>query len=300
LEARTGFALSAPVLGALLVAGSAVIWSTGGLIIRLVDGVDGWTVIFWRSVSACLFLLGFMALRDGRAMPGLFRAMGIAGVAVGACFACASISLVVALSLTSVAKTLLIMSAAPMVAALLGRVFLGERVAPATWATIAAVTVGVAIMVRDSEGQGALLGNLFALLIAVSYAGAIVITRHARAVRMTPAVCTGTAIAALVSAPFAAPLSVGGADLGLLLAFGAGQLGLGLALFAAGARLIPAAHSALIGMLEPILGPLWVWALLAERPTEAALLGGAIVLASVTVNTLRDLHRERQRAVPSP
>jgi drug/metabolite transporter (DMT)-like permease len=155
-------------------------------------------------------------------------------------------------------------------------------------------------MVQDAEGEGVLLGNLFALLIALSYAGAIVITRHARAVRMTPAVCTGTAIAVMVSAPFAAPLSAGGADLGLLLAFGAGQLGLGLALFAAGARLIPAAHTALIGMIEPILGPLWVWALLAERPTGAALIGGAIVLASVCVNTLRDLRRELRRAVPSP
>ena len=89
-------------------------------------------------------------------------------------FACASISLVVALSLTSVAKTLLIMSAAPAFAAVLGRVFLAEPVRPATWATIAAVAVGVAIMVSDAEADGALLGNLFALAIAVSYAGAIV------------------------------------------------------------------------------------------------------------------------------
>lgn len=284
---------AAPVqpLGLLLVAASAVIWSTGGLILRLVGETDDWTVIFWRSVSACVFLLAFMAVRDGRATPGLFRAMGLPGLAVGACFACASISLVVALSLTSVAKTLLIMSAAPLVAALLGRVFLGEAVRRATWATIAAVAAGVAIMVSDAEGEGALLGNLFALLIAISYAGAIVITRRHHAVRMTPAVCTGTAIAVAVSAPLAMPLSVPAPDLALLVGFGAGQLGLGLALFVSGARLIPAAATALIGTIEPILGPLWVWVFLAERPTGAALLGGGIVLISVVTNTLLDLRR---------
>ncbi len=293
-EARSAPAAApAQPLGLVLVAASAVIWSTGGLIVRLVGAADDWTVIFWRSASACAFLLIFMLLRDGRAVPGLFRAMGLPGLAVGVCFACASVSLVVALSLTSVARTLLIMSAAPLVAAVLGRVFLGETVRPATWASIAAVAAGVAIMVSDAEGGGALAGNLFALLIAVAYAGAIVITRRHHAVQMAPAACTGTAIAVVVSAPLAAPMSVGAGDLALLVAFGAGQLGLGLALFVSGARLVPAAATALIGTLEPILGPLWVWALLAERPTGAALLGGGIVLASVVANTLIDLRRGR-------
>jgi len=284
---------AAPVqpMGLLLVAAAAVIWSTGGLIVRLIGDVDDWTVIFWRSATACLFLLAFMALRDGRGMPALFRAMGLPGLLVGACFASASISLVVALSLTSVAKTLLIMSAAPLIAALLGRVFLGEPVRPATWATIAAVAGGIAIMVSDAEGGGAFLGNLVALLIAFSIAGAIVVTRRHHEVRMTPAACTGTAIATVLSAPMAAPMAVPVADMPLLVAFGAGQLGLGLALFVSGARLVPAAATALIGTLEPILGPVWVWAFLGERPTGSALVGGGIVLASVMANTLIDLRR---------
>jgi drug/metabolite transporter (DMT)-like permease len=294
VEARSAPAAApAQPLGLALVAASAVIWSTGGLIIRLVGAADDWTVIFWRSASACAFLLIFMALRDGRATVGLFRAMGLAGLAVGACFASASISLVVALRLTSVANTLLIMSAAPLVAALLGRVFLAEPVRPSTWLTIAAVAAGIAIMVSDAEGGGAMTGNLVALLIAVAYAGAIVITRRHHEVRMTPAACTGTAIAVAVSAPLAAPLSVGAGDLSLLVVFGAGQLGLGLAMFVSGARLVPAAATALIGTLEPILGPVWVWAFLAERPTGAALVGGGIVLASVVANTLVDLRRGR-------
>ena len=71
----------------------------------------------------------------------------------------------------------------------------------------------------------------------------------------------------LISFPLAAPLSVNGHDFALLAFFGAGQLGVGLILLVTGARLIPAAQSALLGMLEPILGPAWVWILLGERPS---------------------------------
>ncbi|HET7718018.1 MAG TPA: DMT family transporter, partial [Bauldia sp.] len=72
----------------------------------------------------------------------------------------------------------------------------------------------------------------------------------------------------------------------LLALFGAGQLGVGLILLVTGARLIPATQSALLGMLEPILGPAWVWIFLGEEPATMTLVGGAIVVASVFANTI--------------
>ena len=279
--------------GYLLVAGSAIVFSTGGLIVRLLDSEDNWTIIFWRSATACVFLLVFIALRDGRRMPGLFRQIGWPGLLVGACFASASISLVVALSLTSVAKTLMIMSGAPLVAAILGLVFLGEVIRIATWITIAAVIVGIALMVSSDQADGALLGDLFAVLIAFSIAGAIVTTRRHPGIRMAPAACVGTMMAMLIALPLASPLSVSGHDAPLLALFGAGQLGLGMALFVSGARLIPAAQSALIGMLEPILGPLWVWLAFSEQPAPLVLLGGVVVVVCVSINTFIDVRRLR-------
>lgn len=276
--------------GLLLVASASVVWSTGGLIVRLLD-TDSWTTIFWRSLTAAVFLLALLLWRDGwRGLDG-FRRMGWPGLVVGACFATASIALVVALSLTTVAKTLVILSASPLIAALLGRVMLGERIRPGTWATIAAVIVGISLMVSDSLASGSLAGDLVALLIAVSYALAIVVTRRYHGVGMTPAACTGAILATLVALPLASPWSVSAGDFALLCLFGAGQLGLGMQLFVAGARLVPAAHSALIGTLEPILGPLWVWMFLGEQPTVRALIGGAIVLGSVVGNTLWGLRR---------
>lgn len=280
--------------GIALVAASALLFSTGGLIVRSLDSTDSWTTVFWRSATACVFLLAFLAVRDGHRALGLFRRMGRPGLAVAAGFACASVSFVVALSLTSVAETLVIMSAAPLFAAVLARLFIGEPIRPATGLTIAAVMAGIGLMAFDAEGGGSLLGDLFALLATLGIASAIVATRHSPQTRMTPAVCTGTALAALIALPLATPLAVSAHDAPLLGLFGAGQLGLGLALFVTGARAIPAAQSALIGLLEPVLGPVWVWMAYAERPTTMALIGGIVVVGGVTANTLYELRRSRR------
>jgi drug/metabolite transporter (DMT)-like permease len=78
----------------------------------------------------------------------------------------------------------------------------------------------------------------------------------------------------------------------LLAFFGAGQLGLGFALFSFGAPLIPVAEAALLNVLEPIFGPFWVWLVLGEQPSRGAILGGIIVLAALAVH-IRAVSRRR-------
>ena len=279
--------------GLLLVALAAVLWSTGGLIVRSLESADVWTTVLWRSVFAAGFLIVFIAARDrGRAIQ-MFRTMGTPGLIVAVCFATASISFVVALNLTSVANTLIILSTSPLLAALLGRVVLGERVRGRSWLAMAAAVVGVAIMVSDSVGQGSLVGDMVAFVIAVCLAVATVTIRRHRNVRMTPATCLGAALAAVIAAPWAQPLAVTGGDFSLLVVFGAFQFGAGLALFSTGARLAPAAEVALISVLEPILGPIWVWVFLNDHPGTAALIGGGIVLAALAAHTLLDKRKAR-------
>lgn len=278
--------------GLLLVTLSAVMWSTGGLIVRILGSLDSWTVVFWRSVFAAAFLIVFMLARDGRRTGDLFRRMGRPGLIVAGCFATASVALIVALNLTSVADALIIMSSAPLVAALLAWAVLGERPSMHAFLAIFACMTGVAIMVSGAWGHGTITGDLVALLIALGYGIAIVTMRRHPDIRMTPAVFAGTGIAALAVLPLAAPLSPTLPQLALLVVFGAFQLGLGLAIFVTGARLAPAADVALISTLEPILGPLWVWLVIGETPGLAALAGGAIVIAALIGYTI--VTRRRQ------
>jgi drug/metabolite transporter (DMT)-like permease len=279
--------------GAWLVVGSAVVWSFGGAIARFLPGVDSWTQIFWRSAFACAFLLAFLFIRDGRRGFDAFRQMGWPGLVVALCFAAATISFVTALQYTSVANVVLIGASVPLVAALISWLVLGEKVAPATWAAIAAVIAGVVIMVSDSLGdRGSLTGNLLAMVISLVFSIATVTTRRYAGVRMTPAVALATALAAAVALTQAGSLSVTRGELSWLFAFGALNLGLGMALFVTGARLIPAANAALFGTLETVLGPVWVWLIHHEAASPRVLLGGAIVLAALFTH----LALERRRA----
>jgi drug/metabolite transporter (DMT)-like permease len=280
-------------LGAILVAGSAIVWSFGGTIARFLETENSWAIVFWRSYFAAVFLLLYMGLRDGpNGTAQLFRNMGWAGVGVASCFAIASTSFVVALAYTTVANILLVQAAVPLLAAGLAFALFGERASVATWIAISIVVAGLGVMVMDSlTGKVSPIGDGLALLIAVAFAIATVITRRAAHVRMMPATCLGTAIAAVFAFGLAArdgALGVAPRDMGLLVLFGAVNLGVGLALFSVGARLVPAAVAALIGTVEPVLAPAWVWLIHSEVPSRSTLTGGAIVFAALFGHLLRE------------
>ena len=281
------------VRGAWLVLGSATVWSFGGAIARFLSVTDSWTTVFWRSVFASSFLLAFMLWQHGRLGTWrLFRAMGLAGVGVALCFATASTSFVVALAYTTVANVLLLQAGVPLMAALMGVVLFRERVPRATWIAIAAVISGVAVMVSESLGGSVSpVGDGLALLVALAFATATVITRRHAHVAMMPAVCLGTLIAAFVSSTQVSQFAVGPVDGALLFAFGALNLGLGLALFVTGVRLLPSAIAALIGIAEPVLGPVWVWLIHHEVPSQSTMLGGAIVFLALLAHIVWQLRQ---------
>lgn len=276
----------APRRGALLVAAAAICWSSGGLIVRLVS-TSPWTTSFWRSVFASLFLALVVRLAWGRGIFAQWRRVPV--VAVAACMALASTCFILSLAHTSVANTLILMSTGPYVAGLLGWLLLGERVPLRTWLTMGVALAGAVVMVSSSYAGGALLGDLLAILMACSFAIATVLIRRHPEIPMVPAAVLATALTGLVALPLAELLTTPPRDIALLAFFGIGQFGAGFLLFLTGARLIPAAESALIGMLETVLGPLWVWLVLSERPGAASLTGGALILAALLANTLVDL-----------
>jgi len=283
--------------GRLLVGAAALCWSTGGLIARLVD-TDPWTTVFWRGIFCATFLVAVTALREGRRTPGVFLGMGLPGLAMAACFALASTCFIMALHRTAVANVLIIQSLSPFMAGLLGWLWMGERVAGRTWAAMSVALLGSAIMVSryfyTETVAGSIGGDVLAFTVALVFAVATVILRRNRHVQMLPAAALSAALTSLATAYWAQPGTAGTGDLLLLALFGSGQLGLGMILFTAGARRIPVAEAALIGVLESVLGPVWVWLALGENPGVPSLVGGAMVLAALAGHTLADLRLERR------
>jgi drug/metabolite transporter (DMT)-like permease len=270
--------------GALLVAGAALAWSSSGLLVRT-TATDNWTTLFWRSVFAALFLATYIALRDGRGALRAFANLGLPGLGIALAFGTSMTCFIIGLKETAVANVLIFQAAAPFVAAVLGWVWLGERISWRGGAAILATLAGIFVMVSDSVEKGRVFGDLISAVMGISFAVVVVLARRHRDVAMTPAMCLAIVLAGLVALPFAdlAPMPT---DLGLLALFGIGQMGFALILFTAGVRLIPAADAGLITMLEVILAPVWVWLAFGENPGPRALIGGAIVLAAVVGHTL--------------
>jgi drug/metabolite transporter (DMT)-like permease len=285
--------------GVAMVAGAAIVWSTGGLIVRHVDA-DPWIIVFWRGMFATFTLLLYMAARDGRNIVALFRGLGLGGLGVAVCFGTASLSFVIALQHTSVATILFLQSAAPLVAGVLAWLWLGERM---TWIKVSAMLValiGVGITVSDQDASGDFLGIALSVVIMICFALATVLVRRFSHVRMTPATCLSALWLVAVGGTLGSPASVEGIELALLFLFGACQLGIGFILFTNGARLIPAGEAILLSLLESILAPIWVWVwpTLHEYPGDRALIGGALVIAAVIWNTVAEMGQAKRIAPP--
>ena len=272
--------------GQLLVAFAAILWSTAGVMQRELSLGVG-TQLAFRALFAMLALFVFTVVANRGAVVAPFRAIGYPGIALAASMAAASGLFIAALNHSTVAHVLFVQASSPMMAALIALVFLGERVSRRALVAMLVALAGVAVMVGNPESYS-LMGDGFAVLMALSFAISIVITRQRKDISMLPATCLAQLLVLVVAAPFASTAGITRPDLGLLIAMGVLQMGFGLALFASGARLIPAAEVALITLLEVVLGPLWVLISIHERPDAATLVGGAIVIAAVVVQALGD------------
>ena len=275
--------------GQIYVALAAVAWSTAGVLQRQLT-LDTSTQVFGRAAFAGAALLGYVAIVErGQVLRG-FKSVGGAGIAVALCVAIASGCFIGALNHASVARVLFILAVAPVLAALLARATLGEPISRRTALAMVLALSGVAVML-GAPGEASLTGDGLAFVAALAFSVMIVITRWRHEVSMAPATCLSQAILVAAFLPFARPGEISGDDLAWLAALGIGQIGLGFALLTVGARLIPAAQVGLITLLEVVLGPVWVWLALDERPGTLTLVGGTIVIAAIVLQT---------RETPSP
>lgn len=267
--------------GQIYVALAAVAWSTAGVLQRQLT-LDTSTQVLGRAAFACVALLAYVAVVERGGVVRAFASIGGAGIALALCVAIASGSFIAALNHTSVARVLFILAVSPMLAALLARVALGEPITRRTVFAMGVALAGVTFML-GAPGEGNLAGDGLSFAAALAFAVMIVITRWRHDVSMAPATCLAQAILVVAFIPFAAPGRIGGADLAWLAALGIGQIGLGFALLTVGARLIPAAQVGLITLLEVVLGPIWVWLALDERPSTTTLVGGAVVILAIVI-----------------
>jgi drug/metabolite transporter (DMT)-like permease len=280
---------------------AATCWSSGGYLVRQLSITDAWEIVFWRSVFMALFVAGVLVAMHGRDTARAIVASGWPALMSGAFLAGTFVFYIGSLTRTTVANTNVLMSVSPFLAALAARAFLREPVPLRTWLAMAAAFAGIVVMFAGSIDAGRATGNLLALGVSCCFAAQITLLRRFHAsVDMLPQVLAAGAISLVVAGVVAPPFQATARDLVVLAIMGAVQLGTGCLLATAASKALSATEIGLLALLEPILGPIWVWVLMSEAPGPFALLGGAIVLGAVLANQAFAAWRGRIPAVAVP
>lgn len=267
----------------LLLAATALIWSSGGLAIKLVDA----SPMAITGVRSALSALTLAALFRGR----LCFTLTPARVFAAASYAAMLITNVAATKMTTAANAILLAYTAPVYVALLAPRLLGEKTRPADWLFVGAALCGMVLFFFDRLSAQGLAGNLVAVGTGLSYA-AFTLFMRAQATSGQDAspvesVLLGHALTALIGLPFLVPPLAQGLPsaegwLGLLY-LGVIQQGVSLALYVWCIKRLGALEAILIMTLEPILNPVWVALGVGELPGFWSLLGGGVVLLAVTL-----------------
>lgn len=266
-----------------LVAGVSLI-SFDALLVRLA-ATDGWNVSFWRGLFIALALLVLNQFgthkntaKSSRAMPGLWlAAVMMAG---------SSLCLVLAFTLTEAANAVVILSAAPLFAAIISRIFLGEKCSLRTWVAIFVCISGVFWVMAGSLRSGNLAGDGLAVVSTVFIGGYFTVFRRYPQVPRSGAILRGGLLLSVASLPFATPLSLPVASYGWLLLAGLIQMPIALLLITSATRFLPAAEVSLFLLLETCLAPIWVWLVLGEIPPMTTFYGGILIVATLMIHTL--------------
>lgn len=266
-----------------------LLWSTAGVVSRQLDSARGFEVTFWRSAFTLLSLLAWWGLREGRAglAPMLSRSPLL--WASGACWATMFTAFMLALTMTTVANVLVVMSLGPLFTALLAWLLLGQRLAPRTLFAVALAGAGVAWMF-SAQGLQLGWGPLVALAVPLAAASNFVLLqRHASqsAVSLPHAVALGALMSCLITLPMAWPFEASATDMAWLAMLGATQLALPCVLMVHLSRVLSATEVSLLALLELIFGAAWAWWLAGEALSSRTLSGAALVLAALVLNELR-------------
>lgn len=281
--------------GMLMVLMAGLLWSFQALIIRQIGDAGAWTVLFWRSLSMFPVLLAMLAWRSGGSPLPAIRKAGLAGVLGGIGLVAAMGGAILAFQTTTVANAAFLLAASPFLAAILGRVILGEPVAQRTWVAIGIALVGIFIMVREGLSGGDWLGNAAALASALGFAAFTVTLRWRRIDDSLPSSILG-GVFAVIAGGFLAlkagqPLMVPASDILWCVLMGVVTVSGGMILYTLGSKVVPSAELALLSNLEVMLAPFWVWLLMNETASAGTFLGGGILLVAILFNAYSGVRR---------
>ena len=274
------------VPGYILLLLGAFFLSWGGLLIREWEGSNIWQILFWRSFFFNLTIVLFLYLIYKQETFSILKKSGFPGVLGGVAMAIGFTAYVFAMSTTTVANVLFIISTQTIWLALFGYLFLKEKISLKTFLSIILAMIGILVMVGGSLSTGSLFGNLVALFIPINFAFLILLIRKYSNLDLVPALFFGGLIIMVFSFFMTETIIISKHNLIVGFLLGSFQHAFGFLCIVIGARSTPAVVVGLLMLVETLLGPLWVWVFLNEIPPMSVFMGGGIIILAVILKTL--------------
>jgi drug/metabolite transporter (DMT)-like permease len=279
-------------LGIIYVSTAALLWSTAGIWVRYLT-LDIWTIQCGRAFFGAVSLMLYIAIINRNNVIAPFATIPLAGFVIVPINTIGMMAYMQALNWTTVANVMIVYTTLPFVVALLGWLWIRERVAMRTMFASAIALSGVTFMVGGSFQAGNVKGDLASFVMVLSFAALVILARRHPNMSMAAHSVLSGVLCAVVTFPLADFSQVTGRDLVLLAILGSITIGVANVLYMRGVARIPAAEAGLIGLLDTIVAPLWVFMMFNERPEQGALVGGAIVLAAVIYQIIGEGKKDR-------
>ena len=272
----------------LLFGGFCLSW--GGFIIRSFEEASIWQILFLRSFFFLLALIAFLFVTYKKDIFNIIKESGLPGLLGGFVLSFSFVAFVIAMSNTTVANVVFIISTQTMFLAIFGYFYLKEKVSLIGLISILLAMSGIIIMVGDSISGGSLFGNIVALAIPINFAILVMIIRKNTKVDMVPAIFYSGIFSLIYGFFLAESFEFTKHDLWMGFLLGVPQLAVSFICITIGSRTVESATVGILMLMETLCAPLWVWLFLNEIPPISVFIGGAVIISAIILKSFDKKH----------
>ena len=276
--------------GSLLAFVGVMFITPDSLLIRLAN-IDTWGLLFYRGAIPFVVVLIALILFYKKNFLNTFKIIGVIGIFYAISFTICNITFIVSIQNTNVANTLIMVAMAPMLSAFLGALFLNEIPDKKTWIAITITFFSVIFIFYDSIQLGNILGDMFGFITALGLAVSANLARYAKSRDLVPAAVLGKLGTAIFAFLFVKNFDLLANDIIIVPLMCVMCVAIPFVLVTIAPRFITAAEVNLFFLLEVVLGPIWVWLVISEKPSLETLYGGIVIIFTITIHSILALKK---------
>ena len=260
--------------------------SWGGLVVRSFEEASVWQILLIRSVFFVIALIFFLISTYKKNTVKIFKNAGYPALVAGLVLSLSFVAYIYSMTITTVANVVFIISTQTMFLAITGYIFLKEKITLISFISIVLAMSGILIMIGDSILSGSLLGNIIALVIPINFSILVIIIRKNKNLDMVPAIFYSGIFSLVYGLILSESYAFSNHDIKMGFFLGVPQLAFGFICITIGSRTTASTTVGLLMLTETLFAPIWVWLFLNEIPPISVLIGGAIIIFAIILNSI--------------